>query len=91
MEKLGVVGLPSDWLIASGVDYEMIQRQLHIELVDIPIEEVTSLGQVDKGEAGAVQIYGRLKQLVSRYGLSGLTLRCFDLLSTVGNTGCLAL
>lgn len=91
MEKLGVVGLPSDWLIASGVDYEMIQRQLHIELVDIPIEEVTSLGRVDKGEAGAVHIYERLKQLVSRYELSGLTLRCFDLLSTVGNTGCLAL
>lgn len=91
MEKLGVIGLPSDWLIASGVDYEMVRRQLDIELVDIPIEEVTSLGQVDLGEAGAMQIYTRLKQLVNRYELSGLTLRCFDLLTTVCNTGCLAL
>lgn len=40
---------------------------------------------------GAVSIYGALKKIISRYELSGLTLRCFDLLTAVGNTGCLAL
>ena len=29
--------------------------------------------------------------MIKKYQLSGLTLRCFDLLSTVQNTGCLAL
>ena len=29
--------------------------------------------------------------MIEKYQLSGLTLRCFDLLSTVQNTGCLAL
>ena len=40
---------------------------------------------------GACKIYIALKTIVERYGLSGLTLRCFDLLDTVHNTGCLAL
>ena len=89
--RLGVVGFPSDWLIASRVDYEMVLRRMNIELVDIPIEEMTSLGVVDPGMKGAEAIYERLKQLVSRYDLQGVTLRCFDLLTTVKNTGCIAL
>lgn len=40
---------------------------------------------------GALAIYRALKRLVCKYKLSGLTLRCFDLLSSVNNTGCLAL
>lgn len=40
---------------------------------------------------GAMTIYGALCRLVARYRLDGLTLRCFDLLTAVGNTGCMAL
>lgn len=40
---------------------------------------------------GAMTIYGALCRLVVRYRLDGLTLRCFDLLTAVGNTGCMAL
>ena len=40
---------------------------------------------------GAMAIYGALKRLVARYRLDGLTLRCFDLLTALHNTGCLAL
>ena len=40
---------------------------------------------------GAFRIYHALKVLVERYDLSGLTLRCFDLLDKLSNTGCLAL
>lgn len=89
--RLGVIGRPSDWLIASQVDYDQVRLLLGIELIDIPIERVTSLGEVDGGVAGAECIYKRLKELVQEYRLDGLTLRCFDLLTTVKNTGCLAL
>lgn len=89
--RLGVVGEPSDWLIASKVDPEYILSQTGITLVKVPIEEVTSLGEVDPGIKGAERIYERLKELVGKYNLQGLTLRCFDLLSTVKNTGCVAL
>lgn len=40
---------------------------------------------------GALDIYGALRSLVRRYRLDGLTLRCFDLLTALHNTGCLAL
>lgn len=89
--RLGVVGEPSDWLIASKVDDAYILEQTGIQLVHIPIEEVSSLGEVDGGMAGAERIYERLKEIVARYELNGLTLRCFDLLTTVKNTGCIAL
>ena len=89
--RLGVVGEPSDWLIASKVDDAYVLEKTGIRLVHIPIEEVSSLGEVDGGLKGAEQIYERLKEIVARYALNGLTLRCFDLLSTVKNTGCIAL
>ena len=89
--RLGVVGRPSDWLIASRVDYQQVLDTLNCELVDIPIEEMTSLGEVDPGMKGAEAIYARLKELVQQYDLQGVTLRCFDLLTTVKNTGCIAL
>ena len=91
MVRLGVIGKPSDWLIASVYDADIIRQVMDIELVDIAIDEVTSLGRVGDGEEGALRIYERLKELIQKYKLSGLTLRCFDLLTTVHNTGCLAL
>ena len=89
--RLGVIGFPSDWLISSGVDYAEVLKRMNCELVDIPIEEVSSLGEVDPGMKGAEAIYARLKELVKKYDLQGVTLRCFDLLTTVKNTGCIAL
>ena len=40
---------------------------------------------------GAFKIYKALKNIIKRHNLSGLTIRCFDLLDSIGNTGCLAL
>lgn len=40
---------------------------------------------------GAFKIYLALKQLVDKYQLNGFTLRCFDMLTLVHNTGCMAL
>ena len=40
---------------------------------------------------GALAIYDALMSLVARDRLDGLTLRCFDLLTALHNTGCLAL
>ena len=89
--RLGVVGKPSDWLISSAVDYKEVLKRMNIELIDIDINEIKSLGEVDPGMKGAEAIYARLKQIVEREKLQGVTLRCFDLLSTVKNTGCIAL
>ena len=118
-KKLGVVGQPSDWLISSNPDAEVVKAKLGIELVHVPIEELVQLVKSDedlsayspaskghpdmteiaeqipsaiqKYTSGALRIYSALKKLIEKYELSGLTLRCFDLLTAVENTGCLAL
>lgn len=40
---------------------------------------------------GALRIYNAIKTIVEQYRLDGFTIRCFDLLSAVHNTGCIAL
>lgn len=54
---------------------------------------VPKFGRPISGEAFemAVRVYESLCKLVDKYHLIGLTLRCFDLLSAIGTTGCLAL
>ena len=82
--RLGIIGKPSDWLISSQADYEVVRQRLGIELVDIPMQEL--LDTVVDGD-----IYGALKTLIGRYRLQGFTLRCFDLLTALKDTGCMAL
>lgn len=104
--RLGIIGEPSDWLIASMADKEAVKKRLGIELVDIPMQvladtiaatpleethEQAPSEAVGKALPGAIQIYKALQSLVQHYGLQGFTLRCFDLLTAVRNTGCLAL
>lgn len=108
--RLGVVGKPSDWLIASNVDYKEVKAKFGVELVDISTDEFlaevkeakTKLDPIifepllnDKVDHktldGALQIYAALRNLIIKHNLNGLTVRCFDLLTSVHNTSCLAL
>ena len=76
------------------VAIEAVRNRLGIEIVDIPLDEVlTALGttQIDGGKDGALLIYEALRKVVDKYQQRGFTLRCFDLLSVLHNTGCLAL
>ena len=112
--NIGIVGQPSDWLIASNVDYEDLNKKFGINSVEISIdellkeiekvniEEINSLNENEKVKnlyeksfdskslQDALKIYTALKNIVEKYKLDGLTIRCFDLLSTVYNTGCIA-
>ncbi|MBR0439546.1 MAG: hypothetical protein IJK27_02130 [Bacilli bacterium] len=38
--NLGVIGTPSDWLIASKVDYKLVKDKFNINLIDIPMLEL---------------------------------------------------
>ena len=105
--RIGVIGQPSDWLIASHADPTALMDKLGAKLVEVPMEEL--LQEIEKASAdpapeeepmapnvraaypGATQIYHALEVLVKKYELGAFTLRCFDLLTSVGNTGCLAL
>lgn len=39
-KRIGVIGTPSPWLIASNVDYLLTKRRWGIEYVDIPLETI---------------------------------------------------
>lgn len=82
--RLGLIGEPSDWLISSRFDRTIVKERLGIELVYIPMKELLEMPNVKK-------IYEALKELVEKYQLQGFTLRCFDLLTTIRDTGCMAL
>jgi L-fucose isomerase-like protein len=110
-DKLGVIGAPSDWLIASDVDYDRINEIFGIELIDISLDEfykvweefehLSSSTPYDDEEivkeydqekvSESNRIYKALKVLINKYGLTALTLRCFDLVNNGCGTGCLAL
>ena len=102
--RLGIIGKPSDWLISSIADKEQVKSKLGIELVDVPMEalfdaidrqddksSITDGTTIQESLPGAERIYQALKEVVEHERLQGFTLRCFDLLTSVKNTGCLAL
>ena len=108
-KKLGCIGAPSDWLIASEYDPAAVEAKLGLGTVSVPMEEL--LGEIAAGgypenayteqlkarpfDAAEVEkaldIYGAFHRIVERYGLCGVSVRCFDLLDTVHSTGCLGL
>lgn len=105
--RIGVIGEPSDWLISSHADPVALMDRIGAKLESVPMEElVQEIGRSKADPApsevpmadnvrasypGATQIYHALEVLVKNHKLNALTLRCFDLLTSVGNTGCLAL
>lgn len=107
--RAGVIGKPSDWLIASNPDVQALHQKLGMELEDIPIahliDKVVKLRAVGRHfpqlhevphtfipvYQDALVIYTAIKEIIDEYRLSAVTLRCFDLLGAIGNTGCLAL
>ena len=107
--KFGVIGDPSDWLIASMANEPVLKEKLGISLVKIPMseleeevakqtyepnrwtEELLSKGYDKEQMEKAFYVYGGFRRLVDKYGLHGVTVRCFDLLTSVFTTGCLGL
>ena len=105
--RLGVIGKPSDWLIASNVNYHKCLDTFNLELVDIKDDELIDLIKVeedvssdvllenltfDKSELNkALKIEKALRKIIAKYQLAGLTIRCFDMISKVKSTACIAL
>lgn len=94
--RIGVIGQPSDWLISSTWDPAALQSKLGLTLDHIPMDALLDAflqeqGRPVEGLPGAEKIYNAIKTLIADRGLGALTIRCFDLLGTIHNTGCYAL
>ena len=103
-KRLGVIGRPSDWLISSNVDYSLVKEKFGIELINISLNELVNEYKSINGNHveldpnfskkevdNALNLHQALVNVKDKYGLSGLTLRCFSLLSRIKTTGCLGL
>ena len=103
-KTLGVIGRPSDWLIASNINYEDALSLYNITLKDISINEV--INEYNKIEFKDILLDVKndklnlndakkltlvLQKIKDKYNLSGLTIRCFDLLNPIHTTACLGL
>ena len=104
---LGVLGKPSDWLISSNVDEDVLLDKFQIKLIHISLleveksysdfsqkieDDVFTKNSYPKEEiTKAEKLYIALNQIITKYHLDGFTIRCFDLLSSLKTTACLAL
>jgi len=111
--RVGIIGDPSEWLVASDVDRAFLKGQMGVDLVNVSIDELveqstahkpsrsavgkftksaTSVKEPGKADlSGSVAIYEGLRAIVDKYRLSACTVRCFDLVERLNNTGCYAL
>lgn len=112
---IGVVGFPSDWLIASDVNYIDAQKRWGVTFKNIEMRElgrhmdsvyVDKAGRIaaeftngaslvkepnEKDIVEGAKVFLALKQMAEEQEISAMTVRCFELLSEYGTTGCLAL
>ena len=81
-----------------GIKIEHIDMDELLMLIDrVPADIESDLlekapnDNIRQSLTGAERIYEALRLIVEGYDLQGFTLRCFDLLTAVKNTGCIAL
>ena len=114
-KKIGLIGEPSDWLVASSPPHELVKGTWGAEVVTIAMAEL--YGRVAAADRALVEgfaatfrdgasdvrepmgadleasaaVYAALRSLVDDLCLDAVTVRCFDLVTERGATGCLAL
>jgi len=113
--RLGRIGVPSEWLVASLPDEREVEELWGIRIVDVASDELlervrraspaasAALVQDWKGEArgcvepkdadlaSAGRVCTALRDIVRDYSLGACTVRCFDLVTDLATTGCMAL
>ena len=95
--RIGVFGTPSDWLIASGVDYNYLREHFGIETVFIDLQRlVDEIGRdarpcVSTDMLAADKTYNAIKKICQEERLDAMTIRCFDIVKACNTTSCLAL
>jgi L-fucose isomerase-like protein len=103
--RIGLLGSPSPWLIASTSPENVLRDVLGLELVKLPWDGIPPLDSFPPDErfleifAGLTEsrlvaesrVYAALKSLVEQHRLEGITVECFPMARDMGVTACLAL
>jgi L-fucose isomerase-like protein len=113
--RIGLVGVPSEWLVASVPAVEAVREVWGPETLNVDLGGVLEapLGEPDRralelaasfsvgaaatrepgadGVRKASTVFGALSDLMARERLDAIAVRCFDLVTGRGTSGCLAL
>lgn len=113
--RIGLVGDPSDWLVASSPDPTVVKESWGPKIVPIAMNEVTEIIKSIADEEissslkehlsdakqtiepnqndieNNIRVYLALKQIIAKYNLDAVTIRCFDLVLGIKTTGCFGL
>ena len=113
--RIGLVGDPSDWLVASSPAPTVVKESWGPKVVPIAMNEVTEIIKSIADEEissslkehlsdakqtiepnqndieNNIRVYLALKQIIAKYNLNAVTIRCFDLVLGIKTTGCFGL
>ena len=102
--KVGLLGKPSPWLVASTIPYGRLRDWLGLDLIQIewgdfdptnyPIDDSFNehfSPKTDQDLSTSSAVYSFLKDQIEQHHLDGLTVECFPLVKEKGVTACLAL
>lgn len=90
--RLGLVGSPSDWLVASRADPETVRRVWGPQVVAIGMDRFLAACRAAALEgAGGGGVEAALRSMIREERLDGVTVRCFDVIGALEATACLAL
>lgn len=108
--RLGLVGAPSDWLVASVPQRAAFEAQWGIELVDVDVDEAirhhrdapdvevhevavkfTGRGEPTRETVAAAAMHPTLTRLIEAHRLDAVSVRCFDFITELQTSGCVAL
>lgn len=101
--RIGSIGGPSDWLVASSPSPDLVRSVWGPEVVTVPIGDLVQRHRPDRGAeapgpgrprrevVAAAGVTAGLRALAAEHDVGALTVRCFDLIGSLGTTGCLAL
>ncbi|MCS7216603.1 MAG: hypothetical protein NZ924_02795 [Candidatus Bipolaricaulota bacterium] len=100
-KRIGLVGEPSPWLVASAPAPAVLEAKLNLAVVRIPVARVRTGGEGERPEgpaqgvgeaerAMAGRVHAALQRLAAEENLFALSIACFELLAE-GCTACWAL
>ncbi len=114
-QRIGRIGVPSEWLVASLPDERAVEDHWGIRIVDVGSDELLArVRQASPGDSTAVvrdwkslaggcvepcdgdlasagRVHTALREIVREHSLDACTVRCFDLVTDLSTTGCMAL
>jgi L-fucose isomerase-like protein len=104
-KKVGLIGNPSDWLVASGIEKNLLAEKFGIQLQKIEWDKIPDYKQQPEDQRflqkfqnystlnlrPASRISAALQKAIGENKLDAITVECFPMVQKDGVTACLAL